>query len=489
MAVADLFIEGQWLTGEAAPITDQDPATSEVFWQGNSASAKQVAGAVRAARSALPAWSALSFDQRAAYLKQFQQALTQHRDDLTSVISHSVGKPLWEANTEVGAMINKIDISLNAYHERTGQHETTLADCQAFTRHKPHGVLAVLGPFNFPGHLANGHIVPALLAGNTVVLKQSELAPSVAVKILQCWEQAGLPDGVINLLQGDGQVAQQLLEQPLDGVLFTGSFATGQKILRQFVDRPDVMVALEMGGNNPLIVHDVADVVAAAYCIIQSTFITAGQRCTCARRLILTENSPADLVECLLAMTQAIKVGHYTATPEPFMGPVITAQAAEKVLQAQTAWQSAGATTLLAAASLQQGLLSPGIIDVTALTTREDKEVFGPLLQVIHVKDLEEAISVSNQTRYGLAAGILSDDPNAYQTVWQLSRAGIVNWNRPLTGAASQSPFGGVGRSGNHHPSAYYAADYCAYPVASLETPNCSLPTTLSPGITVEDPS
>lgn len=485
MKTADLFIQNQWLTGQGDYLQDDDPGTGECIWQGHSASLSQVELAVQSAHAALPAWSLLSVEQRLNYLMAWQTILKTKRAELCQVISASVGKPLWEADTEVGAMINKIDISAKAYAERSGTRELNMDGMTSNTRHKPHGVMAVLGPFNFPGHLANGHIIPALLAGNTVVLKQSELAPSVAAKIFECWQMANLPAGVINLLQGDGSVAKQLLQQPIDGVLFTGSYAVGQQILRQFVDRPEVLIALEMGGNNPLVVHQIIDFTAAAYCIIQSAFITAGQRCTCARRLLVTEAIYQPVIEHLVALTQKIQVNHYSAKPEPFMGPVISKRAVEGILQQQTQWENSGAAVLLRAASLKAntGLISPGIIDTSALNRHQDEEIFGPMLQVIRVADLATAIAVANQTRYGLAAGIITDDLNSYQQFWQHARAGIINWNRPLTGAASQAPFGGIGRSGNHRPSAYYAADYCAYPVASLETTTCQLPNTLAPGI------
>jgi succinylglutamic semialdehyde dehydrogenase len=378
---------------------------------------------------------------------------------------------------------------VQSYRERTGEKSAPLADATAVLRHKPHGVVAVFGPYNFPGHLPNGHIVPALLAGNCVLFKPSELTPKVAELTVKCWIEAGLPDGVLNLLQGARDTGVALAADPgIDGLFFTGSSRTGNLLHSQFAGRPEKILALEMGGNNPLIVDQLADVEAAVYTIVQSAFISAGQRCTCARRLLVPQGEWGDaLLARLVKVTASIKVGAFDETPAPFMGSVISLAAAEHLLQAQQQLLDKGATALLAMTRPQPGaaLLTPGIIDVSAVAERPDEEFFGPLLQVIRYADFEDAIAEANNTRFGLAAGLLSDSAARYQQFWLHSRAGIVNWNKQLTGAASTAPFGGVGASGNHRASAYYAADYCAYPVASLESERLSLPATLTPGVSL----
>jgi succinylglutamic semialdehyde dehydrogenase len=238
-----------------------------------------------------------------------------------------------------------------------------------------------------------------------------------------------------------------------------------------------------MGGSNPLIVHDVTDIKAAAYVTIQSAFISAGQRCSCARRLIVTRGNDA-FIDTLVSMSSNIHIGHYTDEREPFMGPVINADAADRLLIAQVDLLNRGGEALLEMRRLDDAaLLSPGIIDVTGVVNRRDEELFGPLLQVIRVRDLDDAIAEANRTQYGLAAGILTDDRRAYEKFFAKIRAGVVNWNRPLTGASSKLPFGGVGNSGNHRPSAAFAADYCSYPVASMESETLALPAKLLPGI------
>lgn len=481
------FIAGHWQAGQGEALQSLDPVSQAVVWEGQGATAAQVEQAVASARQAFPNWARQSLDRRIAVLEAFAAQLKANADELARSIGEETGKPLWEAATEVTSMVNKVAISVQSYRERTGEKSGPLADATAVLRHKPHGVVAVFGPYNFPGHLPNGHIVPALLAGNAVVFKPSELTPKVAELTVKCWIDAGLPAGVLNLVQGARETGVALAANPgIDGLFFTGSSRTGNLLHQQFAGRPDKILALEMGGNNPLVVDEVKDLDAAVYTIIQSAFISAGQRCTCARRLLVPQGAWGDsLLARLVAVSRNLSVGAFDQQPAPFMGSVISLGAAKALMDAQAQLIAKGATALLEMTQPQAGaaLLTPGILDVSAVADRPDEEFFGPLLQVIRYSDFPAAIAEANNTQYGLAAGLLSDSHARYQQFWLESRAGIVNWNKQLTGAASSAPFGGVGASGNHRASAYYAADYCAYPVASLETASLVLPATLTPGV------
>ncbi|WP_010490382.1 succinylglutamate-semialdehyde dehydrogenase [Pseudomonas sp. S9] len=483
------YIAGHWQDGKGAIFQSLNPVTQDVLWEGREASAEQVNAAVEAARGAFPGWASRSLEQRIEVLEAFAATLKQHADELAHAIGEETGKPLWESATEASSMVNKVAISVQSYRERTGEKSGPLADATAVLRHKPHGVVAVFGPYNFPGHLPNGHIVPALLAGNAVVFKPSELTPKVAEITVKCWIEAGLPAGVLNLVQGARETGVALAaNSEIDGLFFTGSSRTGNLLHNQFAGRPDKILALEMGGNNPLVIDQVADVDAAVYTIIQSAFISAGQRCTCARRLLVPQGEWGDaLLARLVKVASDIKVAAFDAQPAPFMGSVISLAAAQHLMTAQQQLLANGARALLEMTQPQAGaaLLTPGIIDVTAVAERADEEFFGPLLQVIRYDQFADAIREANNTAFGLAAGLLSDSKARYEQFWLESRAGIVNWNKQLTGAASSAPFGGVGASGNHRASAYYAADYCAYPVASLETETLSLPATLTPGVSL----
>jgi succinylglutamic semialdehyde dehydrogenase len=468
-------------------LSSHEPVTGELVYKCRTATTAEIDGVVSHARIAQAKWMRTPVEDRISILKRFAAALTERRQGLATLISREVGKPLWESLTEVDAMIGKIPLTIAATAERCKAFATDSAGVTAATRFKPHGVVAVLGPFNFPGHLPNGHIVPALLAGNAVVFKPSECAPAVAAMTAESWAAAGLPEGLLAVVQGSGDVGRALVEHDgIDGVFFTGSSRVGLSLRRALVDRPGKILALEMGGNNPLIVGQVADVHAAVYLTIQSAYITAGQRCTCARRLIVPEGETGDrFVESLATAVAAIRVGHFTARPEPFLGPVINTAAAARILHTQQNLIDRGGRPLVVCRG-SSALLWPGLIDVTAIPDRADEEIFGPLLQLIRVPDFDAAIAEANCTKYGLAAGLIDDRRAAFDEFYTSVRAGVVNWNRPTTGASGAQPFGGVGMSGNHRPSGYFAADYCAFPVASLEADRAVMPATLLPGITLQ---
>ncbi|MDR5854242.1 succinylglutamate-semialdehyde dehydrogenase [Caballeronia sp. LZ062] len=483
-----LYIGGEWQDGRGPAFASRNPASDATVWQGASASADDVDRAVSSARRAFASWSALSFDERVAVAKRFASLLNENKEWLAHAIGRETGKPLWEARTEVASMAAKVDISVQAYHERTGEKRAPMADGVAVLRHRPHGVVAVFGPYNFPGHLPNGHIVPALIAGNAVVFKPSELAPGVAAATVALWIEAGLPAGVLNLVQGEKDTGIALANhRQIDGLFFTGSSDTGTLLHRQFGGRPEIVLALEMGGNNPLVVAPVADIDAAVHHTIQSAFLSAGQRCTCARRLFVPDDAFGErFLQRFTEVSAGIRTGAYDDEPQPFMGAVISARAAARLVAAQTQLIEAGARPLLVmqqrAANL--GFVTPAILDVTGARDVPDEEHFGPMVQLTRYKSFDEAIERANDTAFGLSAGLLADDETAWRHFQRTIRAGIVNWNRPTNGASSAAPFGGVGRSGNHRPSAYYAADYCSYPMASVESAQLQMPASVSPGLT-----
>jgi len=489
MSNAIQLINGTWHAGLGHEIVSLNPAKNEVIWQGNTASAEQVDSAVISARTAFEAWANQSIETRIAVATKFAELLAENKEAFATTIAQETGKPIWETRTEVGAMVGKINISVKANQERTGTVENPMPGAKAFIRHKPHGVVAVFGPYNFPGHLPNGHIVPALIAGNTVVFKPSELTPKVAEETLKLWLKAGLPAGVINMVQGEVDTGKALASHPqIDGLFFTGSSTTGHLLHEQFGGQPGKILALEMGGNNPLIVKGVEDTNAVVHDIIQSAFITTGQRCTCSRRLFIEAGEKGDaIITKLITATKSIKIGYYDDEEQPFIGSMISEKAALSLVTAQQELLTLGGTSLVTMKHLEEGtgFISPGIIDVTNINEMPDDEHFGPLLKVYRYTDFDEAINEANNTSFGLSAGLLSDSEEMYNHFFKRIRAGIVNWNKPITGASSAAPFGGIGASGNHRASAFYAADYCAYPVASVEAEKVSLPATLSPGLSI----
>ncbi len=467
------YINGEWKSGNGEIFKSYNPVSGNEIWEGCASLKSDVKNAIGAANNAFVAWAELSLDARVQFLQKFVDLVSEYKEEIANVISEETGKALWDARGEPGAMVGKLAISIKAYEERTGSKSSVNGAVRAKINHKPLGVIVVFGPFNFPAHLPNGHIIPALLAGNTVVFKPSEQTPKTADFIFKLWKKAGLPKGVINLVQGAGETGKALVaSKNINGVLFTGSLGVGQILSRQLSQRLGVMLALELGGNNPLIYWGAEDVIAAAIMIIQSSYVSQGQRCTCARRLIVPSGEVGDvLINALINAISKIKIGFPNADPQPFIGSLISNQAAKGMLKAQENLIANGGKALVEAKTLPIGdaFISPGLIDVTNIEGRTDEEFFGPLLQVIRVSNIEEALKEANDTQFGLAAGIITDDREVYEYFYKKSRAGIVNWNQPLTGASGSAPFGGPGASGNLRPSAYYAADYCAYPTASLE--------------------
>ncbi|WP_288459410.1 succinylglutamate-semialdehyde dehydrogenase [uncultured Sphingomonas sp.] len=447
------------------------PATGETVWSAPAATAADVAQAVARARAAFRDWRATPLDERIVVARAYAAVLKERSDALAQVIARETGKPLSESAQEVATMIGKVELSITAQAERAGHRETPMPFGASILRHRPHGVMAVLGPYNFPGHLPNGHIVPALLAGNTIVFKPSELTPAVGAAMRDAWQAAGLPDDVLQVVQGGRETGAALVDADIDGLLFTGSAATGAHFRRRFAERPDVILALELGGNNPLVVWD-GDVREAAALVVQSAYVTTGQRCSCARRLIVPAGAFGDaVVEAVAALIPRLTIGRWDDSPAPYMGPLISDQAAATARGQVDRLVALGGRPIVPFVTVEgqrPAFVTPALIDMAG-NDAPDEEIFAPVLQLHRAASFDHAIALANATRFGLSAGLVTADDALWQQFLVEARAGIVNRNRPTTGAAGAQPFGGIGDSGNHRPSAFYAADYCAYPMASFE--------------------
>lgn len=459
-------------------IVSHEAATGKELWRG---AVGDVDATVDRARRAWPAWAAAPLATRIELCRRFANEVRKEYDAFAELIARETGKPLWEARTEVDSVINKVDISVSAYAERTGQKKLDSGlQGTAALRHKPHGVMAVLGPYNFPAHLPNGHIIPALIAGNVIILKPSEKTPASGEFLLACLHRAGISAAVAQLLVGGPEEGKALVaHKDVDGVLFTGSAQAGIAINKKLATNPGKIVALEMGGNNPIVVIDTPKISDAVATIVQSAFTSAGQRCTAARRLIVKASMYDSIVGEVKQLADRLIFDDPFADPTPFMGPVIDNESADRLTESFLYLLSHGGKAIKHMTRPNDDLpfVSPAIIDTTNMENRPDVELFGPLLQVIKIDDFDEAIAEANNTRFGLSASLIGGSPQDFNRFWANVRAGIINWNRPTNGASSKAPFGGVGLSGNHRPAAFYAADYCAYPVASteMEQPRASI--------------
>lgn len=461
------------------------PVDGSVTWAGAYASEQDVARAIEQASEALIAWRKLDTVLRTDACVRFAERIRFHADAIARTISLETGKPLWESQSEVQAAASKVEHTIDAMRVRRSLWSDNAVPLESIIRYRPIGLMVVLGPFNLPLHLPGAHIVPALMMGNVVIFKPSEKAPRTGEWIQRAWEEAGLPRNVLQTLQGAAETATSLVSsQEIEGVCFTGSHRVGAALHRSLAGRPECMLALEMGGNNPLIIEDVRDHQAALHVLIASCFITSGQRCTCARRLIVIDNdSNRRLIQLFADSIQRIRLGMPFDTTAPYMGPLISIDAAQDIIDAENRMEASGALPIVRCqrSARSAGLLAPGIWDATE-SRFEDCELFGPLVTVEYIDGLESAIATANRTRYGLSAGLLSDSKDVFEAFVRGVRAGILNWNTPTTGATGRLPFGGVGASGNHRSSGYFAIDYCSDPIASVQSSILQMPQSIFPG-------
>ncbi|MFO0596708.1 MAG: aldehyde dehydrogenase family protein [Myxococcaceae bacterium] len=463
---------------------DLDDRVLEVPW-----ARSQVDAAVDAARTAFPAWRKLGQAARAELLKKYQAALKARLDELTKAISREIGKPLWEAKTEVQAMVTKVDVSLGEATAFTRDHR--IDDLPGEIRHRPHGVVAVLGPFNFPGHLPNGQIVPALLMGNTVVFKPSDKGPLTAALMAQCFADAGFPPGVFNVVQGAVPVAQHLSTHPgVDAILFTGSVPVGQQIVAANAHRPGVLIALELGGKNASLVFDDVDLERAVREIAFSGFATSGQRCTATSRVYVTKGIAAQFIDRLAAAARSVKVGH-PADEGVFMGPVISEGTRRALIDAQKKAVGAGFEAVvpggIAEARTRGHYVRPAVHvargSVQHVAGYTDTELFAPDLAVVTVADADEAIALANETPFGLSAAVFTRSAELFERAADALRVGVLHWNRSSAGASGRLPFSGVKASGNHRPAGVLMGTSCVYPMGVLLPPKAETPLPSWPGI------
>jgi succinylglutamic semialdehyde dehydrogenase len=457
------------------PVSDTEiisfePATGSEIWRG---AIGQIDETVQRARRGWPAWAAQPLATRIELMRRFANEVRKDSDELAKMISRETGKPLWDALAEVEAVVARVEIAVRGYAERCAQRklDNGLQGTVA-VRHKPHGVMAVLSPFSQPALAPVGHILPALTAGNAVVFKPSEKAPATGELLVRCFHRAGVAAAVLQLLIGKPQHGLDLaVHEGVDGVLFSGSVQTGIALNRKLAAYPGKIVVLEMGGNNPLVVLDTPKIEEAATLIVQSAFANAGQRSTAARRLIVKSSMYEPVVEAVKRIADRIICGAPFDDPAPYMGPVIDNATADRLTESFIHLLSNGGRAIKHMVQPRPGLpfVLPSIIDTTRVKDRPDVETFGPMLQIIQVDDLDEAIAEANNTRFGLSAGLVGGSPQDYNRFWANIRAGLVSWNRPTTVDLPAAPFGGIGVSGNHRPGAFYASDNCAYPVSSAE--------------------
>ena len=471
-------------SGEAekmsADFSSVSPIDGQTVWQGSSADQSEIAEVIGRAKAASESWRRCPVEERIARVRAYGEELDRRRDEITSLIVREVGKLGWDAAGEVNAAVAKVELSIKALHQRRirSQLEGSSETVRRIVRYQPLGVALVLGPFNFPLHLPGGQIIPALLAGNTVVFKPSDQATAVGQWMTDAWQRSGLPSGVVEIIVGGvDQAVAAIDSSDIGGVFLTGSRSAGRAIHRQLVGRPGVLLALELGGNNPVVICDDVPDVSAARVVSFSAFISAGQRCTCARRAIFVNGPGTDRqVETLLRTTRQLRVGMPGDETSPQIGPVISLKEADRLRQTYDRLLSLGCKPMVPfdLDPRADNLVRPCVVDATELDAEAmvdlgEMEWFGPILVVQRADSFGEALRLAAETPYGLAASLLGGTESMFQQFVNEVGAGVVNWNGPTTGAAGALPFGGLGDSGNHRPAGFYAIDFCSDPIASLE--------------------
>lgn len=476
-------VDESWSIKSPADITDQ-VITVESSYQ-------DVDAACAAAKKAFPMWSALSLSERIGYMQKLATVFDAHKEEMASVISRETGKPLWETRTEASALSAKIKITIEESLDlvKDVRVPNALPSVEGVIRYKPKGVAIVLGPFNFPAHLPNGHFIPALLMGNTVIFKPSDKTPAVGQFMAELFQRAELPPGVFNMLQGKAEVGSRLVKHSdVNVVLFTGSYDVGLRIKRDTIDHYWKSLALEMGGKNAAIIWDDADIEKTVYENVVGSFLSAGQRCSCTSRMYVHEKIYDEYIEKFKKLTQGLKVGHWSK--DNFMGTLIDDDAYQRFFRFQDIAEREGARPILMGKKVETDYegyyVSPGIFEVPTVdpnSVYQKTEIFGPNVAVYKVKDLDETLDLVNQSSYGLSSAIFTKNKMNYDRAIAKLDVGLLNWNRTTNGSSSKLPFGGTKKSGNGQPSASFAVYYCSTPLASLEDATEFDKTKIMPGI------
>lgn len=467
------FIDGSfWPLSSGTLIESHNPARDFATLYTTYSDVSRVDQAIKAARKAQVPWFLLGEEGRRPYMMRLKAAFDEAVEEMSRTITLEMGKPLRESVGEAKSLGDRIGLILGEGMARVAPLHPSGLNAEA--RQRAQGVLVVLGPYNFPAHLMNSHIIPALATGNTVVVKPSEFTPWSGEMYAKCVEKAGLPAGVFNLIQGAADVGRALVAHTgSDGILFTGSYRTGRAIQQACLDQPHKIVALEMGGKNCAVVLNDADLHQALAGVVQGAFLSTGQRCTATSRLLVEQRIAHRFIDALVDTTRTLLPGDPMLATTQF-GPLAHRDAFERFMHLRSRAPSAGCEVLLAGRTLEGGafvtpslhLLPKGQTEAAGYL---DEELFGPDICVEIVDDVDHAIERINAMPYGLANSVFTADTNKFEHVYAHTRSGCLNLNRSTNGASGRLPFGGVGRSGNQRPAGIDAVRFTTFPVAMIK--------------------
>ena len=479
------YIHGAFVPpGPGVRFVSRDPARDGAEVLAAVSEPEAVDVAVASARRAADGWRRLPLTERAAHLQRLAAKAKEHEARIALAITREMGKPLAESRTEAGSIAAKVQATISQL-----PHELPPAAPGAPGEQRFHalGVVAVIGPFNFPVHLVNTHVIPALLTGNTVVVKPSEITPLSGQCYAELFDDANLPPGVFNLIHGLGATGGALAaHEGIDGVIFTGSYATGRRIRQATFDQPWKQVSLELGGRNPAVVLDDAHLDQAVREILLGAFLSSGQRCTATSRIIVTQGIAEKLQKRLVAAISALKPGD-PMDATTFMGPLATFAARDRFMSLLADARAEGARPLVESEALPGGaFVTPSLYQVRGDERFLREEFFGPHLDLEVAESDEDAFDRAARNPYGLSASLFTARPELLDTFYDRVRAGVINFNRSTNGASGLLPFGGTGMSGNWRAAGSLAPRLCTFPVAVMSepmgrlTPNATLDAQLS---------
>lgn len=431
------------------------------------------------AHSGFQVWKKYSYTQRADFIKKYHEALLKRKDEIAIAIALETGKPIWDAKGEVSGVLNKVSITLDESLKRIETKNFSEISPQTDGRwfYRPIGPCLIIGPFNFPCHLAGGQMLASLIAGNSIVFKPSEKTIYSAQLLIECFHEAQFPKGVINFINGGGEIATRLVkDKRIKGIFFTGSKEVGQKILSQTHQDLSKLVALELGGKNTSIIHQDANLDHALIELIQACFLTSGQRCTSTSVIAIHRNIYHEFTDRFHQLAKRIIIDHPIEHKDvPFMGPLIDDRAQNNYLNFIGMAKREGAEEIMRGKTLTKNhkgyYVSPSINLFEKINHKSiflQSEIFGPAVSIIPYDNIEHASEIANMNEFGLASSVFTHDPSIMEYCLNSIEAGLININRSTVGASSKLPFGGIKSSGNYRPAAVTMIDACAYPVASL---------------------
>ena len=452
------FIAGKWTDSTSSKTAKNiNPAnTDEVLGTVKQATRDEARAAVEAAIDAFRGWRSTPAPARGKIVGKAARLLEEHKEELATILTREEGKTLAESRGELQRSINVAEFCAGESRRMNGETiQSELPSNFAYTIKQPLGVVACVTPWNFPVAIPVWKIAPALVAGNTVVFKPASLTPATAVRIVEIFEEAGIPPGVLNLVLGSGSEAgHEIINHPaVKAVSFTGSNEVGIRLYEE-VSRRGAKVQCEMGGKNPVVILEDADLDLAVESTAQGAFGSSGQRCTATSRAVVVNDIADEFVERIAKRAQSMRIGD-GLDPNTEMGPSVDESQFKTVLKYIDLGREDGATmvcggTRATGNGLEKGyFVNPTVFDhVTPDMRIAREEIFGPVLSVLRARDFDEAMQIANDTEYGLSSSIFSNDAARIFRFVDEIETGMTHINSPTTGGEAHIPFGGIKGTG-----------------------------------------